>query len=550
MWCGNLLEINFRLLVCKFLSAEGITMDLLNSYGDEDDVEVATVQQESASTISSSALLSWNNSMVVHTLKSDIVAPLQVNDVNCSVEHMFKPSNNVMFKGQRSNNTVGLGSMESVSVNNGTFDEQYRNFQRHGYAMDVHSNQILGDINEYNHNFKDQPPSKKKKTQKMTVVSLDSSSPWEPVEVEKIEFVVKREEVGDVSQSKKLVETAKSSSKDEAKVSAIPSIPVDYTWFKAPAELKPSDGTHDCFVPKKCLKKYTGHTKGIQEIELFPKTGHLILSASLDGTCKIWDVFGDRTVHQTYLGHNEAVRSINFDSIGSSFISSSFDKSMKLWDVATGKEKQSFTNKKMNYQARYIPYDDNLFISTCADNRLYQWDIRTGQICQEYNYHLAACNAVLFFDKGRKFISTSDDKKILVWETEIPVPILYIQEQDMHSTPSVTIHPSGDSFAAQSMNNTIVTYFCGDKVKQNKKKTFRGHLNSGYACQIGFSPNGKYMMSGDGKGKLHVWDWKSMKKCREFQAHDNGPCMGAIWHPIIPSYIITCGWDGVIKLWD
>jgi pre-mRNA-processing factor 17 len=100
------------------------------------------------------------------------------------------------------------------------------------------------------------------------------------------------------------------------------------------------------------------------------------------------------------------------------------------------------------------------------------------------------------------------------------------------------------------MNNTIVTYFCGDKVKQNKKKTFRGHLNSGYACQIGFSPNGKYMMSGDGKGKLHVWDWKSMKKIREFQAHDNGPCMGAVWHPIIPNYMVTCGWDGVIKLWD
>ena len=44
-----------------------------------------------------------------------------------------------------------------------------------------------------------------------------------------------------------------------------------------------------------------------------------------------------------------------------------------------------------------------------------------------------------------------------------------------------------------------------------KKKTFRGHTNSGYACQIGFSPNGKFIMSGDGHGKLHVWDWKTTK---------------------------------------
>ena len=52
------------------------------------------------------------------------------------------------------------------------------------------------------------------------------------------------------------------------------------------------------------------------------------------------------------------------------------------------------------------------------------------------------------------------------------------------------------------------------------------------------------------QGKLHVWDWKSTKSYRKFQAHDGGPCMGAAWHPLQPSWIATCGWDGLIKLWD
>ena len=44
-----------------------------------------------------------------------------------------------------------------------------------------------------------------------------------------------------------------------------------------------------------------------------------------------------------------------------------------------------------------------------------------------------------------------------------------------------------------------------------RKKVFRGHTNSGYACQIDFSPNGQFIISGDSQGKLNVWDWTTCK---------------------------------------
>ena len=37
---------------------------------------------------------------------------------------------------------------------------------------------------------------------------------------------------------------------------------------------------------------------------------------------------------------------------------------------------------------------------------------------------------------------------------------------------------------------------------------------------------------------------------RRFRAHDSGPCINAEWHPLEPSWVATCGWDGMIKLWD
>ena len=147
----------------------------------------------------------------------------------------------------------------------------------------------------------------------------------------------------------------------------------------------------------------------------------------MDGKCKIWDSHSSEM--QTYIGHSEGIRAIKMSNTGNHFLSTGFD--------------------------RYIRY----------------WDVETGQAAGTYSSHV-------ILSHGRKFVSTSDDKKILVWEFDIPVPIKYIADPAMHCIPSVSVHPSHAFFAGQSMDNKIVVYSCGDKVRQITKKTFVGHNNS------------------------------------------------------------------------
>jgi len=99
------------------------------------------------------------------------------------------------------------------------------------------------------------------------------------------------------------------------------------------------------------------------------------------------------------------------------------------------------------------------------------------------------------------------------------------------------------------MDDTIVTYDCKNGLKQNKSKTFSGHSNQGYGCGLSFSPDGQYIASGDAEGKMWFWNFKTGKNFRTLKVHE-GVCIDLDWHPLDSSKVATCGWDGLVKLWD
>jgi pre-mRNA-processing factor 17 len=326
------------------------------------------------------------------------------------------------------------------------------------------------------------------------------------------------------------------------------------SWIAPPAGL----GTvghldmdhHKCFIPKKCVHRFTGHNQGVHRIRLFPKTGHLLLSAGLDGKCKVWSV-EKRKVMRTYVGHSAAVRDVQFNHDGTKFVSASFDRYLRLWNTETGQVLQTFTNRRVPYVVKFYPHDDNFFVVGCSDNKIVTYDATTAEITQEYNHHLGPVNSIIFVeDHGTKMITSSDDKKVLVWEWDIGVPIKYISDPTMHSMPCLAVHPAGLYFAGQSLDNQIAVFQAKDRFALQRKKKYTGHQVSGYACELTFSPDGQFLVSGDGNGKIFFWAWKGHRILQKYRGHDKGPTTGVVWHPLEPSTLFTCGWDGVIKMWQ
>lgn len=269
----------------------------------------------------------------------------------------------------------------------------------------------------------------------------------------------------------------------------------------------------NCFIPKRLLHTWKGHTKGVNVIRFIPKSGHLLISGGMDGLVKLWDVYHKRECLRTFYGHGKAIRDICFNDNGTQFLSASYDRYVKLWNTESGECLRSFTNGKLPLCIKIHPSLDmqNIFLVGCKDKRIYQYDLNTGEIEQEYNEHLGGVNSITFIDQNRRFVTTSDDKTVRVWDFGIPVAIKYLADESMHSIPTTCLCPTGKWMLGQSLDNQILLFSAGEVFKKSKTRRFTGHVVSGYACQPTFSADGKFVVSGDGEGRLWFWDFKTAK---------------------------------------
>uniref|UniRef100_A0A3Q2NN29 Pre-mRNA-processing factor 17 n=1 Tax=Fundulus heteroclitus TaxID=8078 RepID=A0A3Q2NN29_FUNHE len=472
---------------------------------------------------------------------------------NPTYETMFAPEFGPMnpYKSQQmaAPRNMLSGYAEPAHVNDFMFEQQRRTFSTYGYALDpsVDTHQAasfsyIGAVDEAEKNkgltvFESgqKKPEKRKKIKGGDAGEIDNFlGPWAKYVDEKDVAKPSEEEqkeLDEITAKRQKKGRNEEEAPGEEKTILHVKEMYDYqgrSYLHVPQDvgvnLRSAEAPDKCYLPKKQIHVWSGHTK-VKTIR--PRQSQHL-------SC-----------------HSKAVRDICFNNSGTQFLSAAYDRYLKLWDSETGQCISRFTNRKVPYCVKFNPDEDkqSLFVAGMSDKKIVQWDIRTGEVVQEYDRHLGAVNTITFVDENRRFVSTSDDKSLRVWEWDIPVDFKYIAEPSMHSMPAVTLSPNGKWLACQSMDNQILIFGAQNRFRLNKKKIFKGHMVAGYACQVDFSPDMSYVVSGDADGKLNIWDWKTTKLYHRIKAHDK-VCISALWHPHETSKVITCGWDGQIKLWD
>lgn len=71
----------------------------------------------------------------------------------------------------------------------------------------------------------------------------------------------------------------------------------------------------------------------------------------------------------------------------------------------------------------------------------------------------------------------------------------------------------------------------------------------GFAVGCEFSPDGSIIVTGSSEGNVVFYNYQTSKTIRTLPSHGSA-CVGVAYHPVLPSLLATCYWDGEIRVWE
>jgi len=156
---------------------------------------------------------------------------------------------------------------------------------------------------------------------------------------------------------------------------------------------------------------FQGHTDEVYLVAI-SNDGSKILSASNDGTVKVWNVKSGKAAH-TF--QENQVWSAAFSPDASKFLMGG-ESIVKLFDANNGKEISTFNGHSGRvYSVAFSPNGKEA-LSGGHDGTIKMWNIESGVETHTFKAHSDVVSSLAFSPNGNQVISGSYDKTLKLWE--------------------------------------------------------------------------------------------------------------------------------------
>jgi len=282
-----------------------------------------------------------------------------------------------------------------------------------------------------------------------------------------------------------------------------------------------------------------GHTGGVNGVCL-GSDGRTALSASSDGTLKLWELESGRCL-RTFEGHTGAVQSIGWSLGGRYALSGGADRTLRLWEVSSGKCLRMFEGHAGAVTSGVESSDGRYALSGSADQTLRLWDSLSGRCLRTYRGHTADVNSVCLGWDGRYALSGSSDTTLRLWDVATG-NCLRTFEGHTSLVSSVCLSLDGLRAFSASWDGTLKLW---DVAAGSCLQTFEGHTRA--VNSVSISLDGGYALSGSSDGAVKIWETGSGRCLRTFEGHRD--IVHSVCFSLDGGWALSAGEDRALRLY-
>ncbi len=236
-----------------------------------------------------------------------------------------------------------------------------------------------------------------------------------------------------------------------------------------------------------------GHKDNVRGASFSPDGQHIV-TASEDGTARLWDLSGEQLAELN--GHKSIVNSASFSPDGQRLVTTSSDNTARLWDLsgkllAVLKGHQNFVNS-----ASFSP--NGHYLVTASDDKTARlWDLSSEQLA-EFKGHESIVNSASFSSDGHYVITTSSDNTARLWDLSGKLVVIFVGH--LRQVKGASFSPDGQRLVTASDDRTARLWDLSGKLLA----VLKGHQDN--VRSASFSPDGKYLVTASDDKTARLWD--------------------------------------------